>query len=1319
MNNGLRYLKGFWASCIIAACTISMPYVLFAGDASIGSESVQPTDEKEKSASIRGKIFDHSTAECSGCLKPQPNTERALVVKTPSEVKIAQSATGQKAELLCRPDQKLQYAPMRITIDGVSLDAEKAGRGEADLQRCVDVALEKADIRINYDPLIVRPALNVWTTPNAAEKGAKVRFFTYSNYALWVRKAEVRIFEKGKTSQQVPIAVIPVNINEKTVWTTPAGTPETVYFLLRVYDEKGRFDETAAKELKFIGNRIPMKDEESYDREALVGYGENSLVVSNIPVRGGTVTIDGKKVPKGYKVRALGLPVPIDKEGRFAVRQILPAGPHSIEVSMKDIQDNGASFRRNISIPDSDFFFVGLIDLTAGYRSTAGTANAVTVTQDSDNYSKKEYIDGRGAFYLKGKIKGEYIITASADTREQPVQNLFRNLDSKDPQYLLRNIDPNRYYPVYGDDSTITDDAPTQGKFYVKLEKGDSYVMWGNFKTQWTGTELTQYSRGLYGANIMIKPDSATSFGERTTQINAFAAEPGTIASREEFRGTGGSLYYMRNMDITQGSERVWVEIRDKDSGFAIERHQLAPAQDYEINYLQGRIVLRAPLPSTADGSTLVMTSTLNGNPVYMVVTYEYVPGMTAFSDLAYGLRGTQWVGDHIRLGLTGYKQGEDAARQRLYGTDLMLRYKPGTWVKGEFARSEGPGTTTLTSITGGFDFNQQMGRDGKADAYRIEGAADLSEMLKGQKGRLTGYWQNREAGFSAPGQVAFSNEATQQIGGSAQVAVTKTTMLTAKVDRRDSTSQTYNAGELNVKQQITDEISVSVGARSDERTTRIANASPLLSDNGARTDAVVRVDYRPVVKKTETLNKGVQVNVSKASSEQTVAANNKGKADGHKTGEAKTETKSSQPQDSGKAEIKQKEGDAKKVADIKTSDIVYAPWNVYGFVQETVSRTGDRPENNRYGLGGGWQVTPRLKTGAEISTGDGGVGGKLLGDYKIDDRSNVYATYTNETDRPDLQFRGRIGTLVLGSGYRLSDQVRIFDEVKAVNGAGPDSLVNTFGLDYSPTDRWTVGFKGEIGTISDPLAGDLKRKAGGLSLAYKFEKTKYASALEFRDESGTNGHRSTWLMKNALGLQLDPSWRLLTKFNFSFSEASQGAFYDANFMEFVMGAAVRPVRNDKFNALLKYTFFMNEPSPAQVSSGGLIVDYAQRSHVFSVDAIYDLFPWLSLGVKYGLRVGELRMPKVSETWYSSVADLMIGRIDLHIIKEWSGIAEVRRLTVYDAHDSRSGILVGLYRQITKNFKIGAGYNFTNFSDNLTDLSYRSRGVFINAIGAF
>ncbi len=84
-------------------------------------------------------------------------------------------------------------------------------------------------------------------------------------------------------------------------------------------------------------------------------------------------------------------------------------------------------------------------------------------------------------------------------------------------------------------------------------------------------------------------------------------------------------------MDITTGSERVWVEVRDKDSGLVLERRQLVPTQDYDVNYLQGRLLLNAPLPSVIDGSSIFASrGQLSGNLLYLVITYEYVPGLTS-----------------------------------------------------------------------------------------------------------------------------------------------------------------------------------------------------------------------------------------------------------------------------------------------------------------------------------------------------------------------------------------------------------------------------------------------------------------------------------------------------------------------------------------------------------------------------------------------------------------------------------------------------------------------------------------------------------------
>ena len=229
-----------------------------------------------------------------------------------------------------------------------------------------------------------------------------------------------------------------------------------------------------------------------------------------------------------------------------------------------------------------------------------------------------------------------------------------------------------------------------------------------------------------------------------------------------------------------------------------LSRRQLSPAQDYDINYLQGRVVLRSPLPLVADGSGLVQTSTQNGNPVFLVATYEYAPGLTAVNDLAYGFRATQWLNDDLCIGITGYRQGDEQAAQRLEGADLILRYKPGTYLKGEFAHSAGAGAGTQTSITGGFGFNQLQGTDNdSANAWRIEGALDLSEVSKDGKGKISSYWQNRQRGFSGPGQVTLAGERVEQVGATAQLPIGEKTTVDLKADYRDSDSQVF---PLNLK---------------------------------------------------------------------------------------------------------------------------------------------------------------------------------------------------------------------------------------------------------------------------------------------------------------------------------------------------------------------------------------------------------------------------------------------------------------------------------------------------------------------------------------
>src|SRR5262249_19506901 len=66
---------------------------------------------------------------------------------------------------------------------------------------------------------------------------------------------------------------------------------------------------------------------------------------------------------------------------------------------------------------------------------------------------------GRAAFFLKGKIKGEYLLTAGFDSEKQTRERLFRD------------IQPDEFYPVYGDSSVRGFDAQSTGRLYVRIDK--------------------------------------------------------------------------------------------------------------------------------------------------------------------------------------------------------------------------------------------------------------------------------------------------------------------------------------------------------------------------------------------------------------------------------------------------------------------------------------------------------------------------------------------------------------------------------------------------------------------------------------------------------------------------------------------------------------------------------------------------------------------------------------------------------------------------------------------------------------------------------
>jgi hypothetical protein len=397
------------------------------------------------------------------------------------------------------------------------------------------------------------------------------------------------------------------------------------------------------------------------------------------------------------------------------------------------------------------------------------------------------------------------------------------------------------------------------------------------------------------------------------------------------------------------------------------------------------------------------------------------------------------------------------------------------------------------------------------------------------------------------------------------------------------------------------------------------------------------------------------------------------------------------------------------------------ARWTTYGFAQGTVHTSGNREDNNRIGGGGSWRLTDRFNVAGEVSGGDLGTGGRIGTEYLYSDRTTLYNNYTLENERTDNGLRARKGNLASGFRTRYSDSASVFLEERYTHGDVPTGLTHATGIDLAPTDRLNLGANLDFGTLTDrQTAQELKRFALGLNAGYGFDNLKIANALEYLVEKTEQldarfTRRNTWLFKNSLKYQLSEDWRIVGKFNYAVSDSSLGDFFDGDYTEAVVGYAYRPVQNDRLNALFKYTYFYNLPSADQ--EAGTATAVIQRSHIGSVDVLYDLTPRWTVGGKYAYRHGQVAQNRENPEYFDSRAHLYVLRADWHFLHRWDALFELRLLDLPDAQDRRSGALVGLYRHLGNHMKVGVGYNFSDFSDDLTQLDYRHQGLFINVIG--
>ena len=1128
--------------------------------------------------------------------------------------------------------------PFSISVDGHKVDSSA---DLAKLNNVEDSAINGVDIQVKFDGLGIKPTLNVSTYPLQVNfcSGDHVRFLASYNYAAWIARGEVRVYSKDASAGSAPYAVIPVPTSGAAEWVMPLDAPSEMEYVLRVYDRDSRFDETRPLPIKHSATNLALA---RTTREVVApGYGDDRTAVRNISVFGGAVTVYGKNIPLGHDVQVMGEPVPVDGSNAFVVQRMLPPGAHAIDVSV--LQDSkGLHFVREIEVPADEWFGVGLADLTVGHNFGNGIVEHTGVDEFPGTWTR-----GRAAFYLKGKIKGKYILTASADTGEGTLQDMLTGIAGKDPRAMLKRISPNDYYPVYGDDSTLVEDAPTSGKFYVRLERGPSSVTWGNIRTDITGTKFMASQRSLYGASGVYRSDQVTREGHAKQRLDVYAAQPSTVPQTDVFRGTGGSAYFMKHQDITAGSEIISVEVRNAVTSFVVSRTQLASGTDYRIDSVNGVVVLNSPLPS----------NTSSGYENYLVVHYAYEPVTGDTGAYVYGGRAETWLGDHVRLGASGMRERQQSADQSIYGGDMRVQSSDRTYVEAEVAYSEGPGFGSTYSIDGGLSTQTTAGAGivgVPANAWRVEGAANLEEVTKGKaSGDIAGRIEHYDPGFSSVETQA--NTETIKWGVFADVKV---------------------AGDVR--------------AKADYSETNVTGQSLTRAGTGR---LAIPVSHNwlvePYAKYTE------------------------------QTGISIGTTQSGTRGDGG----------------VKLTRMWDRDHQAYVFGQGTAVLSGSMLADNRGGVGFVSKITDRITTAGEASYGTQGVDVTGSIDYAATADDHYVFGYHRDAYRSTtpgqtyLLSGDDLGTISIGAHHRFNDQWSAFTENNYDFFGQRYGVNQAYGVAYTPAPAWKVEGAAQVGRIYDGSVNptthlknpDIYRDAASLAVIYHDKggidgKVKGEARWDYSTD-GT-GEIMSYLLQLGLGMKMSQDWRALANLDVVLSNATIDTKNSA-YINGVVGFAYRPATNDRINALVKYNFLYDNPGAGQVTADGTTYSPAQISHVFSGDVIYNINEKLALGAKYGFRIGELRDRAAGSDWTYSQAHLGVLRVDYHIVKEWDMMAEARGLWSPTTGSTDYGFVAAIYREIGDNFKLGIGYNFGDFSDDITHISHDNHGVFINLIGKF
>lgn len=382
-----------------------------------------------------------------------------------------------------------------------------------------------------------------------------------------------------------------------------------------------------------------------------------------------------------------------------------------------------------------DWVVVGFAAGSVGFDTLKDNMQALDPTDDGSGVRA----DGQVSLYAKGRVLGKWMLTLAYDSDKATDRLHQRN--------LLSTIDPNQYYTLYGDGTAQGYDAASADKVYLKLERDQFYVLFGDFQTGLDRNELSRYQRTLNGVKVEYRGP--------LVEFNGFAAKTSQNFARDEIPGDGTSgLYRLTHRNMLINSERVRIETRDRyHSEQIVATRELVRHIDYDIDYSNGTLFFREPITSRD----------FDFNPIFIVVEYETMGGGNEYLN-AGGRVGVRLMDERLQVGLSYVRDEDMGGRSQLLGVDARFKLSQHDELRGEAAGTRSDAAVGQGASSGnawlmewehhgerlnllayarrqakGFGLGQQNGSEGGMFKTGVQGQYKLDEhfALQGEAYRL------------------------------------------------------------------------------------------------------------------------------------------------------------------------------------------------------------------------------------------------------------------------------------------------------------------------------------------------------------------------------------------------------------------------------------------------------------------------------------------------------------------------------------------------------------------------------------------------------